>query len=437
SKKRKRQSNGVDTPSKKTTAINGVHQIDKIKVTFTDEDGLHPVLLSTPGLTTPSFPFESYARAWSSKDASRTPAPKTHELLLHSSQHPRIDYTASASALDEHLAHYVAVFDPTTSALQITPAHHVTLRAAPRKAGIADGDKDEGKATTRGTYAAQRETLGREFGTKKAQKVIASRTQNAISKDAKGKGKMSEAQDAVLESMATSTPATAPSKQQEDLLASKPIPQPNLAAETVEEVYPFSTLIPPHTSRLITITDWQTKARANEEILLNHRFPAFRVGALGKSDDIPKLKALRYLALLLDFHDALAAAGRAGKKVPKKEILQRRLAAWSSPEQQQLVDSVRRRFANEANELPKWHMDNLCTHICALSLYVDGWMTNTTDLKLDLKLTNQELGRYYAELGAKMSAPTEREKVEWKIKTKAEAADTKVARLRLPLEFPK
>lgn len=151
----------------------------------------------------------------------------------------------------------------------------------------------------------------------------------------------------------------------------------------MEDVYTFDTLIPPSDARLVPIKDWQEKAREDEDIKFSHRFPAFRVGAVGKSDDHTKLTALRYLTLLLEFHDALSNAGRAGKKVPKKEIIAKRFSAWPS----QLVDAVRRRFADETGQaLGKWQQDNLYTHICALSLYIDGWTTNASNLKDDLKL---------------------------------------------------
>ncbi|KAK4543049.1 hypothetical protein LTR36_005826 [Oleoguttula mirabilis] len=431
-KKRKRQSNGAATANKKV-AFEGAGA--NLKVTYTDDKALHPILLSTPGITAPAIPFDSYAKASSSKHTNAAPKPATHNLLLHSSQHPRLDYTATTSSLDQHQSHYIAVFDPATNNLQITPAHHLSLRSIPRKIS----DDIRAKQKTR-SFAQQREQLGQEFGTKKAKKAIASKTENAITKggtgNGKGKGPQNDAQSAVLESMADSA-AGAPKKEdvERDLLASKPIPKPNLSAESVEEVYTFNTLLPPSDARLVPVKEWQEKARADEEIKFSHRFPAHRVTAIGKGDDILRLKALSYLTLLLDFHDALQSGGRAAsKKVPKKDILDKKLAAWPD----QLVDAVRRRFSNPANELPKWHMDNLYTHMCALSLYVDGWTTNTTDLKEDLKMENKVVAQYFNELGCKAGAPTERERERMgKGVGKAQAAAMRMARLKLPLEFPK
>ena len=428
-KKRKRQANGAEEPSKRV-ALDAPKSGEKIKVTFDDENAQsYPVLASTPGLTAPSVGFNAFTKPLKGKSTNdSTPKPSSHDILLHSSQHPRLDYTASSISLDKDVSHYVAVYDPSSKELQIIPAHHLSLR------GTLRSEQEDAEAKQRRTFAQQREDLGREFGTKKAKKAIADKTVNAIVKDLKGKGKADGVQDAILESMADAT-ADAPKKQEiEDaLFASKPIPRPNILAEEVEEVYSFTTLVPQSDVRSLQIKDWVEKAKAGEEIAgFKHRFPAYRVDALGKREDVQRLKALKYIELLLQFHDVLSGGGRSGKKVPKKEVMQKKLPDW--PET--VVDSVRRRFANANNELPKWHMDNLYTHICALSLFVDGWTSDIQALKDDLKMENKEITQYFRELGCKVVALTDKER-EQKGLNKGQAAQVKMAKLRLPLDFPK
>lgn len=424
SKKRKRQSNGVDTPSKKLAIDAG----GKIKVSYVEDAGLHPVLLSAPGVNAPRVPFKAYFKATSTKHATDDVTPKTHDLLLQSSQHPRLDYTAVPNTLGQHTSHYVAVFDPATNELRVTPAHHLSLRSTLRSEA-QDVEQD------RLTLAQQREELGREFGTKKAKKAILSKTENAIPQDTKGKGKVTDVQSAILESVGDTTAGAASTDPQQDAdaqLAAKPIPRPNLQAETVEDVYTYDTLIPPSDARMIQIKDWQDKVRADEVIQFKHRFPANRVQTIAKGEDAIKLKALRYLTLLLEFHDALGS-NRSGKKVPKKDVLSKRLSAWP----QNLVDSVRRRFSNDTgSELGKWQLDNLYTHMCAFSLYIDGWTTDTSNLKDDLKMETKTISQYFNELGCKVSAPTEAERNARNL-GKAQAAVTRFARLKLPLDFPK
>ena len=42
------------------------------------------------------------------------------------------------------------------------------------------------------------------------------------------------------------------------------------------------------------------------------------------------------------------------------------------------------------SELNKWHVDNLITHMAAISLFIDGYKTDTCDLREDLRLENKQ-----------------------------------------------
>ncbi|PIA91601.1 DNA-directed RNA polymerase I subunit rpa49 [Cercospora beticola] len=427
-KKRKRQSNGVETPNKK------VARDGSIKVIHAEEDsGLHPVLLSTSGVNAPKVPFKAYSKPRkSSKKAGKSSIkPSTHDLLLQSSQHPRLDYTAVPSPIDDQLSHYVAIYDPTKQTLQLAPAHHLHLRSTLR-AEAREVEERKNK-----TMGQQREALGQEFGTKKAKKAIASKSTNALTGDT---SKSNDVQNAILETVGETTAGLASKltaqEQDEAALRAKPIPWPNLTAENAEKVYSFDTLIPPNDARLVKTADWKAAADDDTKIGFKHQFPVSRFGFLAKQEgDSLRFKALKYLTLLLEFRDSLSAAGRAGKKVPKKEILQKKLPPnrWPS----ELVDSVRRRFANDSGqELGKWQQDRLATHICALAMFVDNWVCDIWHLKDDLKTDMKELTSYFNELGAKVKKPSEAERVRMGM-TKAQAAATRIARLVVPLEFPK
>jgi DNA-directed RNA polymerase I subunit RPA49 len=319
------------------------------------------------------------------------------------------------------------ILDPQAETLKIIPANHLHLRGTLRET------EDEAVIAARGaTGAKQREELGREFGTKKAKKAIVSKTENAINKDTKGKGAVTATQTAILESVGMAT-ADQISKQDQEraLLAAKPIPPPNLDAENVEDVYPLSVLLPPHEAKLVTIKEWQEATVSNVDLGFDHCFPAWRVESIGKAEDVNRLKALRYLTLLLAFHDSLS--GGKVRKVPPKDKLKEKFSEYPMA----LVDAVRRRFTNDSgSELGKFQLDKLYTHICALSLFVDNWSTEISNLRDDLKMENGVLARYFQELGCVVKAPSETERVKLKI-NKNVAKASRVAKLRLPLQFPK
>lgn len=412
--KRKRASEGAGRPKKKaataTTAAHTPHS--DIRVSFPDvKEGLHPVLgilyislishchhwltsvASTPGLNFPFVPFDAYSKPIAGSESSKPPTPNTHALVFHSSEHPKLDFTASADS-DAHLNHYIGVYDPSTSSMEVLPAHSVTLRSTLRSE-IAEVHAQNAARS----FTQQRLELGMEFGTKKAKKAINSRTVNAISKET-GRG----VEAAVLDSVKEASDALPAQKElQDSVLAAKPIPRPNLDATKVEDVYPLSVLVPPSEMRNLAVKEWQDAGRANENVKLTSRFVASRLQPLAARDDVEMLKALKYLYLLLEFNAALKVGGRSGgKKIPLKDQMKVKMEAWPDA----LVDGVRRRFADGRymhssrdqkfgadtffSELNKWHVDKLMTHMAALSLYIDNWRTDIHDLKEDLRLDNKQ-----------------------------------------------
>lgn len=76
------------------------------------------------------------------------------------------------------------------------------------------------------------------------------------------------------------------------------------------------------------------------------------------------------------------------------------------------------------------------THICALALTLDNFTTDTHDIREDLKLEGKNVQTYFQELGCGVDRPTEIERGKLKI-TRVEGAGHRIARLRLPLVFPK
>lgn len=225
-----------------------------------------------------------------------------------------------------------------------------------------------------------------EFGTKKAKKAIASKTENAITTGARDGQKPDAVEAAVLDSVKEASNAM-PERQelQDSVLAAKPIPKPNLGAEKVEDVYPVNVLVPAAEMRNLAVKDWQDAVAAKQNVKLSSRFVANRLGTVAHRNNVQTLKALRYLLLLLDFNAALRPAGKNSKKLPMKEQMRAKMGDWP----QGLVDGVRKRFS-QGGELSKWHVDNLMTHIAALSLFVDNWRTDTNDLREDLRLENKQ-----------------------------------------------
>lgn len=229
----------------------------------------------------------------------------------------------------------------------------------------------------------------------------------------------------------------------EDLQAAideaKPRPNPNLAAEAPMDVYPIDQLVGPGILRQLAVKDWQDSVEQKEEVLTKSRFVSHRIQRVVSEGDVRKIKTLKYLLLLIEWHNMLLPGPKGkGRKIPDRAQLREKLGKWGG----ELADGVGQRFASEgASErltLNSWHLDNFITHICALCITVEpeNFMTDMYDIREDLKLDNKTVRKYFKEIGCRILAPTEGERARWGL-GKAEAASHQVAKLRLPLEFPK
>jgi len=281
---------------------------------------------------------------------------------------------------------------------------------------------------------ARRHALATEFGSKRSKKAIVDMTENAITQGRAGGAPDETISEAVLQGMSKTTSAM-PTK--DEIVAavdsSKPRPKHNPAAEYPADVYPIDTIVGKDLMSLIPVKDWVEGANAGASIDVHSRFVAKRIFKLVKAKEIQKLKVLRFILLCVNFNAALKVKGRGAKQIPPKEKLMAEMGEDVPPP---VVDSIRRRFASENNDMTRWNIDNLMTHICAAALIVDNFEVDVNDLRDDLKLENKEIKQYFHELGCRITVPTENERTKLKI-SKAEAINHNLAKLRLPLSFPR
>ncbi|KAF1947006.1 RNA polymerase I associated factor, A49-like protein [Clathrospora elynae] len=431
-KKRKRNGeNGAERPMKKPATVSPL--TGKVQVELLDNDQvLGPILAVTPGLTVPPrISFKPYKRTKILPDSEST------ELLFQSSDHARLDYIAQEEhdgSAESQLQDYIGVYDPATSKLQIVPVKRVVVRSTLRSE-IEDMREEQAQTEARqNTMTAKRANLAAEFGSKKSRKAIDDRTLNAI--HSVNDGRNDAAAEAVLKKMASTTVAM-PTKQ--DLAAavdsSKPRPMANLAAEYPGDVYTIDTVIGSDLMTILEVKDWVEASASGQGVSVPSRYVAKRIVKLAKNKQIQKLKVLRFILLCISFNSALSGGtGPRPKQIPNKGKLEAKMGEDTPAG---CVMAIRRKFAPEGSfEMPRWNIDNLNTHIAAAALIVDDFEVDVNDLRDDLKLENKEIKQYFAELGCKLAAPTQTDLAKLKL-TKAEAANHFIAKLRLPLSFPK
>lgn len=284
-----------------------------------------------------------------------------------------------------------------------------------------------------------RTTLGQTFGTKKAKKAITSKTENAITAEGTvrplagtPRAKFDSVTAATLATMAEATSRMATRDELQSVANdAKPRPKANLDAVNPEGVYTIEELIGTDTFSSIAIKDWQDAVKAGRPIETISRFVSNRLQSMGvRTDSVQKLRLLRYLLYLIEFKNMLVTKGMKGKMLPKFEA--------GKPPAHEIPPAVfgqmKRKFAQNGT-VTKFDLDLLLTTACVLSLMIDSYEVDTFDLRDDLRLEAKEMTTYFREVGAKDVAMG-KEAIQKAGLTKAEAAQRKIAKLRLPLVFP-
>ncbi|OJD24019.1 hypothetical protein ACJ73_04622 [Blastomyces percursus] len=479
-KKRKRASEKPDRPSKKPALASVA---PAVKVQFVQNtNGAVPVIASTPGISNipSSIPLTAYSKPRQNRQKHNTTNTtlSTSEILLQSSAHPRIDFVGKEgeNELDTLWNHYVAVYDPDAGKLELVEARKMTVRGCVRRVArkaINDGEGD-GDVVTKSNWA-QRTALTEAFGTKQSRKAIQSIAENALLSNAPAGSVPTAAESALLSSIpkehtSTSVSGSPQKTAQAEIQAAKPLPQPNLSATHPSQVYAIDTLVPNGLSALRTmpVHEWQAAIGAGEPVLSSSRFVAHRVDHVVRSGDMTQLQLLRYIMILIELSRSLkpsrggagagsTAVAAGSKKLPPREDLRRILSSSSSSSAQSstsnkqthlpdsFLDALRRKFVPQRTFLSKADITFLHTTICALSLHIppeagfapNELATDPADLRDDLSLEYQTIQQYFRELGCKVEKPREGEFAKWGVRSKVEAGARRIARLKVPVEFPK
>ncbi|MCJ1388324.1 DNA-directed RNA polymerase I subunit rpa49 [Xylographa bjoerkii] len=447
-KKRKRISQEGERPSKRI--VSG-RSVSEQTVKFSNVSGSGdwaPAIAVAPGLDLPTnVPLQAFKKPRTNTIPSPTTTGRStlseSELLLHCSAHPKLDYTAreeSSGGADDLLRHYIGVYDPAAGAIQILRSRKVTVRGTLRSAVVPEirDDSSEDEKAPQSRFAA-RTRLGEAFGTKKSQKAIRALTENAISpqkssQNSSGKTVLDPLASAIIDSMSQNSGA-APSREELQAVIdeAKPRPKANLEAETPAEVYKIEDLVGASSLQALKVRDWQSAVEANKDVQTSSKYVSRRLVKVVSSKNIMRLKALRYVLLLLDWYSCLKPGMKGMKKLAQREDITKVVGGEITGS---MLEELRKRFAPDGN-MNKWTIDNFMTHVCALTLTIDLYDVDISDIRDDLRLETKQIVQYFQELGCKVANPTETEQKKMRLTSKAESSTHKIAKLRLPLEFPK
>ncbi|RYP21197.1 hypothetical protein DL765_002336 [Monosporascus sp. GIB2] len=437
-KKRKRDEDGASRPKKKVAVQSSPSQSSQsntIRVaSIQTVKKCPPIIATSPGLCIPSsIQFDTYTKPQASTPKrNKKSSSSSSELLLHSSSHPKLDYTAKEDGpggRESHLKHYIGVFDPRTGQLSVVEAKKMAVRGVVRTLQPSEESVEE-RAMSK-TMMQMRTDLGHAFGTKKAKKALASITENAIAPekaiaDARGNAnKLNATQQAVMESIREVTVGMA---SREDLQAAadaaKPVPPGNFDAKEIQDVYKPEELIGGDVLNAIPIKDWQDQIKKSLNTQHSSAFVAGRLVSIGQGPDaVKRLRTLRYLDLLIKFQRAaMKGRERGTKRVPPKD----KLRDIMQPAPEPVIENIRRKFSTNG-EMRKFHVDLVHTYCCALAAILANYQFDTSALRYDMGLDDKQFAQYFREIGGRIKVVRGAEK----------GTQVQMASLALPLEFPK
>lgn len=121
----------------------------------------------------------------------------------------------------------------------------------------------------------------------------------------------------------------------------RPGPKPNMEAATVAEVYPLEEVVGLDTLRVMAVRDWQDKVKQGDDILTKSRYVSGRVRDVVKSEQVRRIKALKYLLLLVEWYHCFKPGLKGVKKLGPRKVVEETMKGTS----EEIRNGIRDRFA--------------------------------------------------------------------------------------------
>lgn len=237
--------------------------------------------------------------------------------------------------------------------------------------------------------------LGRQFGTRKAQKALLSREMNRID--------VTDMDNTLTTSIISQVgeatrfiPTTA--ELGAKLLESRPIPPPNKEATRPEDVYDIADVINTEEWAALWVREWEKgelggikSSYVRTRVTRLHAAKEAQQSVAISMANLKSLKILKYVAHLIEFYQ-FQSRTRGG--LPTMERAKKSLGV-----DQVLVENLFARFADKTSSggggTDRWAVSpalaNKCLYYLAvLCLVVDCWEVDLYELKVDLGLSTKE-----------------------------------------------
>ncbi|GAA6060897.1 hypothetical protein JCM10212_000180 [Sporobolomyces blumeae] len=425
-----------------------------------------PALALFPSAQPPAkTPFSLYIA--SSSSSQTVLAAETDDIEFESRNHlGKSHEEAGGEDLGYSAEYMIGVHNPRTNSLTLHPAPvHLFTPAIkslkPTPEALASRDQ-------RSLITAQRALLGSTFGTKKAIRALNAQQRNQLNEESFGTGTVSKGLQSHLQASIQASSAHLPTAESVEQTANlaRPIPPPNFGADTPAKVYALDDLISPPELHAIDLSKFLSAAGFKERnALLPYRRSNFISQKLRQilparnavegsipnpsKRDRERLQLAIHLSYLFQFRQSV----RPTFPVDRSKLVER--LGKPAPV---IIDSLIDRYTEglrgsggsgsksggsggEERKVTSFTELKLLSYMLAIMLRIDGYSTNITTVAEDLGMGNSKVQELFRSLGCTLVAPSAADKekmVAANIATSvAEAAKSKKAVLKVPLEFPK
>lgn len=339
----------------------------------------------------------------------------------------RMRYTCAS--LDNNNTYCVAVIGADGSA-ELVPAESIELKAMSKE--VAKREKEQ--AASDKSFRDQKNSLGHEFGTLKAKKMIADTARNYINAE-----HLQDFEEDVVDVVSTATinlPTT--SEIDATMASSRPIPAHNSETLNVKEIYPLEGIVTQEELDYIRIQPLMDEADLDKRMDMfpykQSQIVRDSVAKIKHEDQIGDLKVLYYLALLMGFYSErrLRKKQEMSEKLrnPPHALLEGVLQRYSIS----LSGNVGRHQYNTFSIDPLNEARLLCA-IVVLILRLNHYVVDLPILSPELGLKPSKLAEICKQIGCSIkNAPVSH--MEAIGRTKKEAANWKIAKLKAPLKLP-
>ncbi|KAL7411735.1 RNA polymerase I associated factor, A49-like protein [Mrakia frigida] len=325
----------------------------------------------------------------------------------------------------------LGVHDPSTNTLTLAPTPAYLLSHSVKR--LKDLKPMENPDEENANRIEARNKLGEAFGTKKSKSRIKTAERNKI--DTAGmEGMRNQLEESILVA-GKDLPSQETIKQVAD--DARPIPPPNMAAETPSEAYSLASIISPAVTASLKpfikelLEAEEDKDRITMLPFKHSEWVKRRVRNLCTMEkpSKEKMRILVYISAIRMFQksrnafgDATELAAKMGGRMPKP-----------------LIDSLLAHFTETPRGTTKPLMTpftetKLYSYMFVLCLMVDNFVVDLNDLAKELNMEPTKARAIFVSLGCKIDTPNAEERDRLGLNF-AEAKATKKAILKVPLEF--